>query len=133
MSETIYTQKPGKYHVQKTVGGWVVVYVQDEHTSRNVDGGRIHESRQNAYAKAKRLNDRLKNILAATGMAEAYFDGYTAGVNVEDEGYSLYIQKEGMPPHFAMDFNTLEEVEQEMRDSFFPQPINWHKVKPEQI
>jgi hypothetical protein len=57
MAETIYTQKPGKYHVQNTIGGWVVVFVEDSHTCRNVDGGKVHKSRQNAYAKAKRLNN----------------------------------------------------------------------------
>lgn len=136
MSETIYTQKPGKYHAQQTVGGWVVVYIQDEHTARNVDGGKVHKNRQNAYAKAKRLNDRLKHILEQGYVAEAYFGGYTAGVSEEETeegtGYRLFIQKEMMPPHFSKNCATLEEVEQEMRDSFFPQPIAWHKVKPEE-
>jgi hypothetical protein len=133
MTDTIYTQEPGKYHVWKTVGGWKVVFIVDRHNFRDVDGGTLHANRQNAYAKAKRLNDRLKRIMQKTGMAEAYFDGYTAGVNEEQEGYRLYIQKEGMPPHFSKEFATLAEVEQEMRDSFFPQPINWYKVKPEEI
>ena len=56
MNETIYTQEPGKYHVQKTVGGYVVVFIEDEHTMRQVDGGKVYPSRQNAYAAAKRLN-----------------------------------------------------------------------------
>ena len=135
MAETIYTQAPGKYHVQYTVGGWVVVYIQDRHTARNVDGGKVHKSRQNAYAKAKRLNDRLKHILEQDCTAEAYFDGYTACVHegYEPGTYDLSIQKGAMPPHFSKTCATLEEVEQEMRDSFFPQPIAWHKVKPEEI
>lgn len=57
MTDTIYTQEVGKYHAQKTVGGWTVVFISDRNTARPVDGGKVHESRQNAYAKAKRLND----------------------------------------------------------------------------
>lgn len=60
MTDTIYTQKPGKYHAQKTVGGWVVVFIDDRHNMRNVDGGKVHANRQNAYAKAKRLNKSLQ-------------------------------------------------------------------------
>ncbi len=60
MSETIYAQEAGKYHVQNTVDGWVVVFVHDAHNCRNVDGGKVHKSRQNAYKKAKRLNDQFE-------------------------------------------------------------------------
>src|SRR5258706_13921158 len=56
---TIYTREVGKYHVQKIVGGWTVVFISDRNTARSVDGGKVHESRQNAYTKAKRLNDAL--------------------------------------------------------------------------
>ncbi len=47
------------YRAQLTVGGWVVVYLADRYNCRNVDGGKLHKSRQNAYAKAKRLNDSI--------------------------------------------------------------------------
>jgi hypothetical protein len=60
MAETIFTQAPGQYHVQKTVGGWVVVFVEDRHNIRSVDGGKVHANRQNAYAKAYRLNASLQ-------------------------------------------------------------------------
>lgn len=60
MNETIY---PAKYYPiykpYKTIGGWIVLYLTDRYTARNVDGGKVHKSRQNAYAKAKRLNDGL--------------------------------------------------------------------------
>ncbi len=62
MAETIYTQTPGKYHVQKTVGGYVVVFIEDRHNMRNVDGGKVHAKRQNAYAKAQRLNAGLQPV-----------------------------------------------------------------------
>ena len=55
---TINTQKPG-YRAQKTVGGWVVIFVNEDRSTRNVDGGKLHKNRQNAYKKAKRLNDGL--------------------------------------------------------------------------
>ncbi len=56
---TINTQEPGKYHAQKTVGGWVVVFVNEDRSIRNVDGGKLHKNRQNAYVKAKYLNDAI--------------------------------------------------------------------------
>ena len=133
MNETIYTQEPGKYHVQKTVGGYVVVFIENENTSRNVDGGKVHKNRQNAYKKADRLNHPIKYALKKTGMAAADFDGYTVGVNEEQEGYSLYIQKEAMPPHFSTECATLAEVEKEMEESFFPKTVHWYKVNPEEI
>lgn len=59
---TIY---PAKYYpiykAWQTPDGWIVVYISDRHNFRNVDGGKVHKSRQNAYAKAKRLNDRLQS------------------------------------------------------------------------
>jgi hypothetical protein len=48
------------YKAYKVIGGWVVTYVQDRYTVRPIDGSKVHKSRQNAYAKAKRLNDRLQ-------------------------------------------------------------------------
>lgn len=59
MNETINTGEVNSYIVQKTIGGWVVCYLNADRSIRNVDGGKVHKSRQNAYAKAKRLNERL--------------------------------------------------------------------------
>lgn len=59
MPETIYTQTPGRYHVQQTIGGWVVVFIEDRHNLRNVDGGRVYPYRQGAYRRCKKLNDTL--------------------------------------------------------------------------
>lgn len=129
---TIYTQEPG-YHIQQTVGGWVVVYIRDNDTCSTVDGGRVHSKRKNAYARAKRLNDRLKHLLLKYGMAEAYFDNYTVRV---DEGYdpgsyALTVQKDAMPPHFLQTCTSFAELEEETRSLFFPQPIKWQRVKSE--
>lgn len=55
---TINIGKAHTYGVQKTIGGWVVVYFNEDGSIRNVDGGKTHAKRQNAYAKAKRLNDK---------------------------------------------------------------------------
>src|SRR5260370_10775127 len=85
MNETIYTQESGKYHVQKTVGGYVVVFIEDRNTARNVDGGKVHKSRQNAWAKADQLNHPIKHALKKCGMAEAeYGSGYIANVTEGD-------------------------------------------------
>lgn len=54
---TINTGKVNSYIVQKTIGGWVVCWLNEDRSIRSVDGGKVHKSRQNAYAKAKRLND----------------------------------------------------------------------------
>lgn len=59
VSETIYPQTPGRYHVWQTVGGWVVVFIEDRHHMRNVDGGRVYPYRQGAYRRCKKLNDAL--------------------------------------------------------------------------
>ncbi len=58
-AQTINRGKVNSYIVQKTVGGWVVVYLNEDRSIRNVDGGHVHKSRQNAYAKAKRLNQPI--------------------------------------------------------------------------
>src|SRR5947207_12506703 len=71
MTETIYTQEPGRYHVQKTVGGYVVIYIEDRHTMRSVDGGKVHANRQNAYAKASRLNDAMLKTVEEAAQAKA--------------------------------------------------------------
>lgn len=56
MPETIFTQEPGKYHIQNTAGGWVVVFIVDRNTMRQVDGGKIYPQRTNAYRRARQLN-----------------------------------------------------------------------------
>jgi hypothetical protein len=57
---TIYPAKHYPiYKVWQTVGGWVVVFIEDHYNYRDIDGGKVHKNRQNAYAKAKRLNKTL--------------------------------------------------------------------------
>ena len=136
-STTIYTQEPGKYHVQKTIGGWVVIYIIDRYHAVNADGSRLHKSRQNAYAKAQRLNDALKRAIAKTGMAEAVYSGdYIANVESEQgefaDQYSLTLRKGMMPPFETKFFHSLDDLEQYARETL-PQPLAWHKVTPEEI
>ncbi|SRR6266568_1464623 len=121
MAETIY---PAPYYPiykpYKTIGGWVVYYLSDRYTMRNVDGGKLHKNRQNAYAKAKRLNKSLPQpldtVLHGADVAEYEFDNYIIAVGDRsykgEEGYNLTVAKEALPPHINKDFNTLEEVEE---------------------
>lgn len=136
---TIYEAKHYPiYKAWQTVGGWVVVYLQDRYTMRNVDGGKVHKSRQNAYKKADRLNHPIKYALKKYGMAECYFDGNTAIVR-EDESYetgekeyTLSLQEAAMPPYYVRTFNTLVEVETEIETSKF-RGESWSALKPEEI
>lgn len=77
----------------------------------------------------------LKEALQETGIAEVYYDGYTATVR-DGEGefgdkYRLTIATGGMPPHFSKDLDNLEQVEKEMRETHAFQPINWRPVDSE--
>src|SRR5258707_1959281 len=57
---TIYAAKYYPiYKVYKVIGGWTINYLSDRYTSRPVDGSKVYKSRQNAYAKAARLNETI--------------------------------------------------------------------------
>src|SRR6185312_15514341 len=71
MTDTSYTQEVGKYHAQKTVGGWTVVFISDRNTARPVDGGYVHANRQHAYEKAARLNAGLQPVQYYTRNVDA--------------------------------------------------------------
>lgn len=136
MAETIYVEhRPGTYKAYKTIGGWTVNYLGVNNTLRSVDGGKIHKKRQNAYAKAKRLNDRLKCVLESTGMAEAeYGSGYIANVQNNQgefgDQYSLTFRDGEMPPFETTFFNDLETLEHYVFEVLH-EPLNWHKVEGE--
>lgn len=77
---------------------------------------------------------KLEQALQETGMAEAYYDGYTAVVREdEDESgipeYRITIQIGRMPPHFSGGYKTLDAVEAEMASTHAPQPIEWTPVE----
>lgn len=134
MAETIFVNHiPNTYKAYKTIGGWSIMFLDGKGNTRNVDGGKIYPNRQNAYARVKRLNHPIAHAIKKTGMCEAYFDGYTATVcdeNSDGSGFSLNIQKEGMPSHYPKGFATIEDIETEMRDhSFFPVSVEWKAVK----
>lgn len=136
-TQTINLGKVNSYIVQKTIGGWVVCWLNEDRSIRNVDGGKVHKSRQNAYAKAYRLNHRLELLLKKYDAAYVEYDGYTAtvgeSVDPTTPGYTLSIQKEALPPHFYATYETLAEVEQEIQATHCPQPIRWQAVKPEDL
>ncbi len=139
---TINTGNVNSYIVQKTIGGWVVCWLNEDRSIRNIDGGKVHKSRQNAYHRAKRLNGALKLALEKYDMAEAeYGSGYIANVTEGDypgdyqeykHQYSLTLRQGMMPPFETRFFDSLEELEQHTK-STLPQPLNWHVVKPEEI
>lgn len=61
MAGTIFVDhQPGTYKVYKTVGGWSILFLDLQGNSRNIDGNHVYPSRQNAYARCKKLNDRLR-------------------------------------------------------------------------
>lgn len=70
----------------------------------------------------------LQEALKATGVAEAYYDGYTICVQDDEEeytnGYRLSIQKGGFPPHFSKFCTTFNVVQKELND-FLPVDIQW--------
>ncbi len=78
---------------------------------------------------------KLEQALQETGIAEIYYDGYTAtvrdGQGENDDKFRLSIQSGGMPPHYSKDLDTVEQVEQEMGDTHAPKPLAWTAVDPE--
>ena len=133
MADTIFVgHQPNTYKAYKTIGGWGVMFLDDNGNTRNADGGKIHANRQNAYARVKRLNHPIAHKIKKTGVVEAYYDGYTVSVREDEDEkvYTLSIGKEGMPPHYQQDFKAVEEAEAEIRDhSHIPLYIDWRAVK----
>lgn len=134
MTTIFVNHTPNTYKAYKTIGGWTIMFLDDQGNTRNVDGGKIYPNRQNAYARVKRLNHPIAHKIGKTGVVEAYYNGYTVSVR-EDENeacqdiYVLSIGKEGMPPHYQRDFATVEEAEVEIRDhSHIPLYIDWKPV-----
>lgn len=100
MADTFY---PAEYYpiykAWKTIGGWVVVYLQDSTTMRNVDGGKLHKSRQNAYAKARRLNDSIpdsRNHWYYVDQRDGTCGGY-AQATCKVEAIQQSVQSYGLP------------------------------------
>jgi hypothetical protein len=53
--------KPGTYKPYNTIGGWAVMYLDENGNSRNVDGGKVYPHRQNAYNRSKVLNESISD------------------------------------------------------------------------
>ena len=61
MAETIFVgDEPGTYKAYKTIGGWKLMFLDENGNSRGVDGDKLYPSRQNAYKRSKKLNDSLE-------------------------------------------------------------------------
>lgn len=135
MTETIFVgHKPDTYKAYKTVGGWSIMFLDRNGNTRNADMSKVYPNRQNAYARVKRLNHPVQHAIKKTGCCEAYHDGYTIVVRENESGYktvyTLYVKVGDMPPHSEQDFDTVEQVEDEIRDrSAFPLYLDWKAVK----
>lgn len=142
MSTTIFVNHtPNTHKVYHGSGdngkvGYYIMFLDKDGNSRNAKGGKIYKHRQNANRDCEKLNHPIKHAIKKTGQCEAYHDGYTATVTdytEEREGYLLSVQVGQMPPHYSQRFNSVEEVEQEMRDrSAFPVTVIWSPIKPEE-
>lgn len=63
MTETTFVDhEPGTYKVYKTIGGWALMFLDENGNSRNVDGSKVYKHRQNAHRRCKQLNDAIKEI-----------------------------------------------------------------------
>ena len=57
----------------------------------------------------------LKEALKDTGIAEAWYDGYTAVAVKQGAHYTLTVQRGKKPPHFVREGISLEQAEKEWR------------------
>lgn len=118
--QTIFVNhEPGTYKAYKTIGGWTIMFLDENNNSRPADGSKVYKHRQNAYARAKQLNERLpktlSTILSKAQCADYDWDGYYVYVTdetVEGNGYSIAIAKEALPPYRTEYRGTIEEIEQ---------------------
>lgn len=63
MSETIFVNQPsGTYKAYETKGGWAIQFVDEKGNARPVDYGKIYKHRQNAYRRAKQLNEAKEPV-----------------------------------------------------------------------
>ncbi len=74
---------------------------------------------------------KLAEALEDTGIAETFWDGYTVSVVREDEEPTFVISYAvgGMPAHVQNKYNTLEEIEQDIAESFLPADVEWEPVE----
>lgn len=74
---------------------------------------------------------KLAQALEDADVAQTYWDGYTVSVVREDEEPTFVIsyQVGNMPAHVQNKYNTLEEIEQDIADSFLPVDVEWEPVE----
>lgn len=62
MSDTIFVgHKPGTYKAYQTIGGWKIQFLDENGNIRSADGDKLYPSRQNAYYRAKILNESISD------------------------------------------------------------------------
>jgi hypothetical protein len=71
---------------------------------------------------------KLKEALKDTNIVEGWYDGFTAVVVKESEGYRLSVQQDSRPPLLVRDTLSLEQVENEIAAMHPSHPIDWSPV-----
>lgn len=125
---TIYVDhKPGTHKAYcglspKGRSEWYVSYLDMNWNIHHTDG-RFYPQKKNAYRRANQLNHPIKHAIKKSpiGVCEAYRDGYTYVVRKDEDEefntvYTLSVSKGMMPPHWQRDFQSIEEVEEHLRE-----------------
>lgn len=114
ITKTINLGKVNSYIVQKTVDGWVVVYLNADRSTRPVDGSKIYSKRQAAYRRAKALNegDPITRGLLDIGACWAVSDKKYQGTGFNDVRPTYHIHPDSSYPHEAniIRFDSKKEI-----------------------
>lgn len=73
----------------------------------------------------------LEEALKDTGIAEAWYEGYTAVVARSGTLCTLSIRNQRYDPHYVREGLTVEQVKQEMHSIFPSHPMKWNSVELE--
>jgi hypothetical protein len=82
-------------------------------------------------SQGKEVMMKLKEALKDTSIVEGWYDGFTAVVVKESEGYRLSIQQGNKPPYLTLNVLSLEQVEKEVAAMHPSHPIDWSPVELE--
>jgi hypothetical protein len=151
MSTTAFVNHtPDTYKVYRGLGnngkvGYYIMFLNKDGSSYNANGGKIYRQRQNANRDCWKLNHPVQHAMNSKKAqkydlpaVQAYFDGYVACVATEEDCttgkdvYCVSIRKGEMPPHFYKGAKTIEDAEEEIRNSFFPLYAKWEVAEQEE-
>ncbi len=71
----------------------------------------------------------LKEALQESGLAEAWYQSYTAVVARDRDDCKLTIQQRNQPPYVMLEGLTLEQVIDEVRAMGAPHTLDWSPVE----